>query len=104
MGRWLKILNEIPENKPTKLTQQSSVGFVSTSSEFFHKNMNKKISLLEFVKKCLNGFSINAQQIIDGLLSLEDEQDIINRNVPAESLLLHIELWLKASKPHYSGK
>ncbi|KTD13979.1 hypothetical protein [Legionella israelensis] len=104
MGRWLKIVDDMPQSKPTKLTQHPSVGFVSTTSEVFHKNMNEKIDLIGFVNGCLKGFPIDAQQVIDGLLSLEDEQDIINGNVPAESLRLHIELWLKADKPHYSGK
>ena len=47
---------------------------------------------------------VEAQQVIDGLLSSDDERDIINGNVPVESLRLHIELWIKAGKPHYSDK
>ena len=100
MGRWLNILDDMPQSKPTKLTQPPSVGFVCTPSEVFHEKMD----LVCFIRGCLNGFSIDAQQVIDGLLSLEDEEDIINGNIPAESLRLHIELWLKANKPHYSGK
>lgn len=38
------------------------------------------------------------------LMSVEDEQDIINGEIPAKSLRLHIKLWVKAGKPHYSGK
>lgn len=104
MGRWLKIVGDMPGSKPTKLTQQPSIAFVSTLSGVFHKNMNEKIDLVGFVKGCLKDFPIDAQQVIDGLLPLEEEQDIINESVSAQSLRLHIELWLQAGKPHYSGK
>ncbi|WP_028389623.1 hypothetical protein [Legionella fairfieldensis] len=62
------------------------------------------INLYRFVEQCCSGFSVSAQQVIDHLLSLEDEQDIINSEIPIESLKLHIEVWIKAGKPHYSGK
>lgn len=104
MGRWLKMLEDTPQRKLTKLTQQPSVGFVSTNCEIYHKSKAKKIDLISFVRGCLYSFPIDAQQVVDGLLSLEDERDIINGHVPAESLRLHIELWLQAGSPHYSGK
>jgi hypothetical protein len=56
------------------------------------------------VEKCLKGLPLDAQEVIEGLISFEDEQDIINGEVPSDSLRLHIELWIKAGKPHYSGK
>lgn len=59
---------------------------------------------MDAVKKCCEGLPVEAQQVIDGLLSSDDEQDIINGEVPVESLSLHIKLWVKAGKPHYSGK
>lgn len=104
MGRWLKIIDVIPESIPTKLTEQPSVGSVSVSSEIVHKNISKKIELAGFVLECLGGINLHPQQVIDGLLSVEDERDIINGSIPIQSLRLHIELWLKAGKPHYSGK
>ena len=60
--------------------------------------------LTRFVEKCCIGLPVNAQQVIEHLLSADDEQDIINDEIPEESLRLHIELWIKAGKPHYSGK
>lgn len=104
MGRWLKFLDDMPESKPTKLTEQPSVGSVSDPSKEFHKNIDKKIDLVGFVQECLKGINLQPQQVIDGLLSVEDELDIINRSVSAQSLRLHIELWLKADKPNYSAK
>ena len=95
MGRWLKKLEGMVTSEPTKLTQ-SSVGFVGTVSEYF--------DLINFVEKCCVNLQIEPQQVIDGLLSTDDEQDIINGDIPAESLRLHIELWMLAGKPHYSGK
>ncbi len=103
MGRWLKKLDDMEMSEPTKLTQ-SSVGFVSTNSEHFYKNNTITFDLINFVEKCCVNLQVEPQQVIDGLLSIEDEQDIINGDVPSESLRLHIELWISAGKPHYSGK
>ena len=67
--------------------------------------LNKQsINLYQFVQRCCANFTIQPQQVIDHLLSIEDEQDIINGDIPAESLQLHINLWIKAGQPHYSGK
>lgn len=60
--------------------------------------------LIRFVEQCCVGFSVNAQQVVEHLLSVDDEQDIINGEIPEESLRLHIKLWVEAGKPHYSGK
>ena len=103
MGRWLKNLEETAKAELTKLTQ-SSVGFVSTNLESLHKNIIEEISMIDFVKKCCGKLPVEAQQVINGLLSSNDEQDIVNGNVLAESLYLHIELWLQADQPYYSGK
>ena len=103
MGRWLKKLEGMDKSELTKLTQ-SSVGFVSTTSEHFDKNNAEIFELISFVEKCCVNLQVEPQQVIDGLLSIDDEQDIINGDTPAESLRLHIELWISAGKPHYSGK
>lgn len=60
--------------------------------------------LIRFVEQCCTGPSVSAQQVIEHLLSVDDERDIINGEVPEESLRLHIKLWVEAGKPHYSGK
>lgn len=62
------------------------------------------VNLYRFVEQCCSSFYVSVQEVIDHLLSLEDEQDIINGEIPIESLKLHIEVWIKAGKPHYSGK
>ena len=60
--------------------------------------------LTRFVEQCCIGLPVNAQQVVEHLLSVDDEQDIINDEIPEESLRLHIKLWVEAGKPHYSGK
>ncbi|BCA94337.1 hypothetical protein TUM19329_06980 [Legionella antarctica] len=60
--------------------------------------------ILSFIKNCCPDYERNHQEIIDDLLSKEDEQDIINGDIPTESLRLHVQLWINAGKPHYSGK
>jgi hypothetical protein len=62
------------------------------------------IDLHQFVTRCCSGLQIDPQKVIDRLLSADDEQDVINGEVPAESLRLHIELWATAGKLYYSGK
>lgn len=103
MGRWLKKLEGMDKSAPTKLTQ-SSVAFVSNTSEHFDKNNAETFELISFVEKCCINLQVEPQQVIDGLLSIDDEQDIINGDTTVESLRLHIELWISAGKPHYSGK
>lgn len=102
MGRWLKKLDDMDMSEPTKLTQ-SSVGFVSSNSEHFYKNNTAAFALINFVEKCCVNVQVEPQQVIDELLSIGDEQDIINGDIPEESLRLHIELWISTGKPHYSG-
>lgn len=57
-----------------------------------------------FIQNCCPNYEGNYQEIIDYFLSKEDEQDIINGDIPTESLRLHVQLWLSSGKPHYSGK
>lgn len=104
MGRWLKKLDNMPKRELTKPTEGACVSFVSTSSEAFHKKIPEKIESIDFVRGCCNQFAVEPKQVIDHLLSLDDEQDIINGIVPAESLRTHIQLWINTGKQHYSGK
>jgi hypothetical protein len=60
--------------------------------------------LIAFVKHCCVGFTVSAQQVINLLLSIEDEQDIINGLIPRESLITAIELWIANGSSHISGK
>ncbi len=104
MGRWLKTIENIPRTAQTKLTEPISVGSVSTTSGHFYKNITGKIVLGDFVRLCCDGLPVETQQVIDNLLSSIDEQDIMDGKTPIESLRLHIDLWITAGKPHYSGK
>ena len=63
-----------------------------------------KENLTRFVHQCCRGLSVTPQQVIDNLLSVDDEVDIINGDVPAESLRLHIQVWIENNMPYYSGK
>lgn len=65
---------------------------------------NSKENLTEFVRRCCMGLPVTPQQVIDNLLSTDDEIDIINGNTPAESSRLHVQLWIKNNMPYYSGK
>lgn len=60
--------------------------------------------LIEFVQHCCVGFTVSAQQVINLLLSIEDEQDIINGKMQIESLITAIRVWIANDSPHISGK
>lgn len=94
----------MPEIKLTELPKLGSVSFVSTDFALIRKKNSTQVNLIEYVDRCCQGLSVTAQQVIDNLLSTEDEQDIINGDTPENSLRLHIELWIKSGMPYYSGK
>ena len=87
-----------------KATNCVSVAGVATVAVTTLPETARLQKLTRFVGQCCIELPVNAQQVIEHLLSVEDEQDIINNDIPEESLRLHIELWVKAGKPHYSGK
>lgn len=64
----------------------------------------KTINLNQLVTRCCYGSKTEPQEVLDKLLSVEDEQDIVGGYITAEELRLHIELWIANGKPHYSGK
>ena len=64
----------------------------------------QSVNLHQFVQRCCLGLPLTDQQVIDELLSPDDEQDIINGDVPLEVLRLHIEVWISSGMPFYSGK
>lgn len=104
MGRWLKKLETIDKSELTELTQLASVGFVSSISEPYQKNNTIRLSLIQFVSECCINLSIEPQKFIDGLLSTDDEQDIINGVIPTVSLVIAIQLWIAKAAKHISGK
>lgn len=90
----------------TSRTQENQVGSLSSLGSPIKNQMSwrgQQHDLYQFVVGCCED-SGNAQLVIDHLLSVNDEQDIINGMISAESLRLHIEAWISTGKPHYSGK
>lgn len=65
---------------------------------------NQSVECEEIILRCCPDLSVHPKVIIENLLSVEDEQDLINGLVEAASLRLHIELWFAAGMPHQSGK
>lgn len=91
----------------TAKDQENQVNSLGSPGSLIKNEMSKRgqlHDLHQFVEKCCEGLCVKAQLVIDHLLSVNDEQDIINRMIPAESLRLHIEVWISTGKPHYSGK
>lgn len=104
MGRWLKKLETIGKSELTKLTELTCVSSVSSKSEPFQKNNTIRLSLTKFVSECCINLLIDPQKVIYGLLSTDDEQDIINGVIPVESLVLAVQLWIANGAKHISGK
>ena len=62
------------------------------------------IDLHQFVMRCCYGIAATPEQVIDNLLSFEDEIDVKNGNITTSELRLHIELWLANGMPPHSHK
>lgn len=88
--------------KTIRVERVASVATVAVATSAM--SLIYKQRLIQFVHRCCAGCPVTAQQVIDYLLSVDDEQDIINGMVPAESLRLHIVVWISTGKVHYSGK
>lgn len=104
MGRWLQKVKTVENPELTKLTEASCVSFVSLALEPFQENNIIRLSLTKFVSECCANLPIEPQKVINGLLSTDDEQDIINGVIPAESLVIAIQLWIAKGAKHISGK
>lgn len=63
---------------------------------------NKTVNLNEFVSRCCHGLNVSTQYVIDNLLSLEDRQDIINGDIPAECARAIIKAWIDLGMPHFA--
>lgn len=83
----------------TGIIQSRQGGSSSTLS-----SLNQKQELNYIVEQVCNEFPVSAKEVIDNLLSIEDELDIIEGNIPEETLKAHIKVWLEAGKPKLSGK
>ena len=64
----------------------------------------KTINLKQLVTRCCYGLNVDPQQVINELLSVDDQNDIESGCITAEELRLHIELWVINEKPNYSGR
>lgn len=64
---------------------------------------NRK-QLFCIVESCCFDLNVDPQEVIDRLLSVDDEQDIINGQVATASLKLQIELWYAGGMPNKAGK
>ena len=62
------------------------------------------IDLHQFVARCCLSIAVTPEQVIDNLLSFEDETDIKDGNITTSTLRLHIELWFANEMPQYSHK
>jgi hypothetical protein len=65
--------------------------------------VKKVINLNVFVARCCYGLNIDAQQVMDSFLSLEDKQDIINGDISYECLRTHITAWMIQGMSYYAA-
>ncbi|RUQ84478.1 hypothetical protein [Legionella septentrionalis] len=103
MGRWLKKIENITASELTKPTKIGCVSFVSSTYSSLPKN-SRDIILKSFVDDCCIGLSVETAEVINGLISNEDEEDILKGLIPNSCLRLHIQLWMVKGQPSYAGK
>jgi hypothetical protein len=90
------------------VTQRDQTGnteaAVNTGCSRCSQCSHSKNILHEFIAKCCHGLAATPQQVLDNLLSVEDQQDIINGDIPNECLRAHIKAWLIQGMPHYATR
>ncbi|WP_115701837.1 hypothetical protein [Legionella sainthelensi] len=67
------------------------------------KYREKLLIYLQIESAC-NRLVVKPSQVINQLISVDDEQDLINGNVSEVALKLHIKLWVDKGMAHYSKK
>jgi hypothetical protein len=78
---------------------------ITTDSRCSHYSQQDTQKILQwFVAKCSADLNVKPQDVIDGLLSPENEQEIINGLVSEIELRVYIETWIKDGMPRYSLK
>lgn len=77
---------------------------LSFESNIINTNCLIRKQVTEFVQISCQGFLVSVSQVMEHLLSSEDISDIVNGNIPMETLKLHIELWIAKGMPHYSSR
>lgn len=66
----------------------------------------KEQKLERFIKAAIDAkkMPVTVQRVLDDLMSVEDEQDIVNNAISLESVTAHIDAWLAMGAPYQSGK
>lgn len=73
-------------------------------SQFSHSSQQNQNILLWFVAKCSIGLNVKPQDVIDGMLSPENEQEIINGQVSEIELRAFTEMWINDGRCRHSRK
>lgn len=87
--------------------EQTQIIFRTVADKWFQKYKGtwKEFALNRHNKSLIRDiYPIIGEKPISHLLSLEDEINIINGDITEETLILSIQLWIEAGKPHQSGK
>ena len=96
------LIEHMTATSATLATQaQINTNSVATVAVTEPSNQEK---LTQFVQKCCISFPGITQQVIDNLLSVDDEIDIINGDMSADALRLYIQVWIEDNMPYYSRK
>lgn len=57
----------------------------------------------ELLKTIAKMLCVKAELISNHLLSKEDKNDMLNDEIPIESLILHVKVWMQAGRPNYAN-
>lgn len=86
---------------PSGLAEIATLAIANDSNEINH---NHEQRLLEIVAVASEGLGIKPEAILHGLISDEDEKDMLNDSIPLSCLRAHIANWYFSGMPHISGK
>src|SRR5690606_38801164 len=101
MGYWLNKAKNKDNGKLTKMTEDTVVTDVTLQQEHLQEKNN---ILFNFVSECCKDLDTTPQEVIDNLLSVDDEVDIIKGRLEKNYLNGCIKCWIESGKKYYAMK
>lgn len=100
---WREVLGVSPTQNMHN-TQNSQTESIPNNSAYYADSAEGFSKLMELTSLACFNLPTNAEQVISNLLSIEDEQDIINGKMPIESLITAIRVWVASGSSKISGR
>ena len=105
MGRWLNRIQT--QTAPSKPSEPSFDSFDAMDYSPIEENSGQNAAaklLMKFVQESCVGQTVDPQRVIDELISVQNEQQILNGLYVIKELAHLIRLWIADGMPYLSEK